>query len=309
MSFSVDLLSLLLYCVQQLGVVLGVGAQTVLLVFHFIIAREGAVDKREEWLGRAVLSMLSIGLVCIIASGAIITFMHFAAGQAAVIFAPAFLFKWMLIGIICLITFVVGRRPLMHFFWEGVLGSQWYALFILHATAPLISWIDLLILYALWTVAFLILWQTIIQMRSLPAIKTSSIKKETISVPKQAEKPKPALSPQPKPVIMPTVQPKPVAPPPVPPHKPIVATPIPPKPAPVPHKPEELMPPAPPMPQKPISQKPTIEIPKKPALEVPTKPAEDPDVYPGLPAIRVMPTTPQDVDRQMHASSVQFDQQ
>jgi hypothetical protein len=53
---------------------------------------------------------------------------------------------------------------------------------------------------------------------------------------------------------------------------------------------------------------PAVPVPKKPVLAVPQKPVEDPDAHVGLPTIRVMPQTPQEVERQMRASVVQFEQ-
>jgi len=277
---------------------LGVGAQTVLAVSYAVGRRTNTLEKREETLGPAAMRILLFGLVCIVLSGLAITYIHIATGQSVVVHTPAYLYKWILIGIVGVLALVMWRHPLTHFMWEGVASAHWYAIFILHVVAPLTTWTDLLVVYVLFVLGFMLMWYAVIHLvarpvsvQALPLKSTPAVKPPPPVLPKPAEKPKLVAAPVPAPVVHRT-------PPPPPPPKPVVVPPPPPKPIPpvipVPHKPTP--PPPPPVPQKPI-------------LPVPQKPIEDPDAHPGLPAIRVMPTTPQDVDRQMRAGSVQFDQQ
>ena len=283
------------YFVQQLGVVLGVGAQTVILISYLIATRDNTVDQKEEQFGRVVVQVLKFGLYFIVISGVLITVMHFTANQAEIVYTPAFVFKWVLIFVIGTITFMVGRNPYMHFFWEGVLGSHWYALFILHVVAPLTTWPDLLVLYVLWTVGFLLAWNALVYTMRAP--KAVTIKEVEKKAPPPAPKPIPPPKPVPPPVVAAAPPPKPAPPP-------------------LPQKPAALQSPQLPVVIKPtvaVSTSPVISIPQKPpqkpAPPVPEKPIEDPDANPGLPTIRVMPQTQQDVDRQMRPSVVQFDQQ
>jgi hypothetical protein len=321
MSLPVDVLSLLLYCVQQLGVMLGVGAQTVILVSYLLAARDGTIDQKEEQFSRVVVQVLKFGFYFIVASGAAITCMHLAAGQIEIVFTPAFVFKWVLIGVIGAVTFMVGRAPFMHFFWEGILGAHWYALFVIHVVAPLTTWPDLIVLYVLWALGFVLFWNALVYTLQAPRAAPHFRGREAapaqkVTVKEQIVAPKPVESPRIA-AMMTAPKPQPSAPKPaaVLPPAPKKLTPPPPKPAvSVPHKPEELLAPLPvaiktniavstppviPLPQKPL--------PKKSVLPVPEKPIEDPDKNPGLPAIRVMPTNAQEVDRQMRASVVQFD--
>jgi hypothetical protein len=320
MSLPVDLVSLVLYCVQQLGVVLGVGAQTVLLIAFILATRDGKIDQKEEQFGHVILSVLKYGLLFMVLSGILITVIHISFEQYAIVETPAFLFKWALIALIGTITLLIERRPFAHFFWEGILGAHWYALFIINAIAPLISWADLLVLYVLWSVGFMLAWSALVySMRAKRNMPDVPHGKDLIPEPPIVVKtpPKPAVTPNPeKPIVAAKqnifaqqVSPKPIATP--PPPKPVVL---------VPYKPQELIapplptiaethaistPPVLPVPPKPVAA--SIPVPKKPEMPIPEKPIEDPDKDPGLPTIRVMPQTPQDLDRQMRASRVQFE--
>jgi hypothetical protein len=300
MSFSVDVISLILYCIQQLGVVLGVGAQTVLLISFLIATRDGSIGEKEEKFGRTLVYILKLGLFFIIVSGVMITLMHLSSEEYSIIETPAFLFKWALIGVIGAVTFIVGRRPFAHFFWEGMLGANWYALFVIHVLAPLAAWADLLVLYALWSIGFILAWSALVYgMRAKHERGPTPHGKDIAPEPKPIIKSAPAPI-KPAPFVPPP--PKPVPPPP-PPPKPVLA-------AALPQKPAALTPP--PLPvviQTAVAvSTPAVPVPKKPVLAVPQKPVEDPDAHVGLPTIRVMPQTPQEVERQMRASVVQFEQ-
>ena len=308
MSFPVEMFSLILYCVQQLGVVLGVGAQTIVLVSYLITTRDGKIEQKEEQFGRVVVQVLKWGLFFIILSGALITVMHLMAGQSEIVFTPAYIFKWILIGAIATVTLMVGKHPYMHFFWEGVLGAHWYALFILHVVAPLTTWPDLLVLYVLWTVGFLLAWNAFVYTMRAPAI--GAIKKlDKIKAPAEPAAKKSSGLLEDSARLFSQQAPPPLSPKPTPPPQPKVI-------APVLHKPEALPPPPLPAVIKPavaVGTPPTISVPQKPpqkpAPTVPQKPIEDPDAHLGLPTIRVMPQTQQDVDKQTRGSVVQFDQQ
>ncbi len=295
MSFSVELVRLLLFCVQQFGIVLAVGAQTVMLISFLIATRDGVVDQKEERFSHALLFALKLGLISIIASGILITLLHLSLGEYGVVETPAFLFKWLLIGIIVAVTYRIARAPFAHFFWEGILGAHWYALFVLHVLAPLTTWVDLLILYGLWSVGFMLAWVSLVySMRAkkerLPAPHGKDIAPEPMPIIKKETPPQPppATPKAPEPVVL--QKPQALPPPPLPAVVTTVAASTPPMPPPV--KPVE--PPPPPV------QPAIVPVPKKPLLERLEETI-------GLPTIRVMPRNEQDVDRQVRPSVVQFE--
>lgn len=322
MSVSVDLINLILYAAQQLGVMLGVGAETIILILSFLSRRDGTVDAKEEEFGRSVRRVLMFGLWLMIGSGFLITAIHLFFGQLAVLLAPAFLLKWILIGVVWALEIARQKEVFSNPLWEGVAGANWYALFALHILAPVVAWADLLFIYVVGAVAFAACYAGIVYVLGAPkphpkkqeAVKPSPVIKEEKKM--QPPPPVPPIvkpSPRPEPVKIAVAKP---VPPPAPagvpkPPLPIVhppqairpAAPTPPpaaaKPPPpvVPHKPAPVIPP---VPHKPQNQ---IPIPSKPQA------LGDPDERPGLPAIRVMPRTPADVDKQNRPTSVQFVEQ
>lgn len=304
-----ELLPLGLYLVQQLGVMLGVGASSVMLVTYLVAMRDGAVEASEAHFARVVKHVLEIGLVCIVFSGALITAMHWVAGEYDVISSPAFFFKWILIAVVCAALVLHKSKPFAGAVWEGCIGATWYALFILHTIAPVALWSDLLFLYAAWLAGFMLLW---VSLARLITARTAVAPKPIAATLKSAT-PAPAPAPRPVPVVQAKVEkPKVQQPPPPPPavaestlpviiHDGLSA----------PHKPEPVLVKAavPVKPAAPHAGPPPIKPPASPVLQVPSKPdipATDPDFSPGLPAIRVMPRTPEDITNENRASIVQF---
>jgi hypothetical protein len=320
MFFDVDTANLVLYFVQQTGIVFGVGAQTVILISYLLATRDNFIDQKEEQFGRAVLRVLKLGLLLIILSGALITVIHLMLGQVLVVLTPAFLFKWAIIGVLLAVTLALGKKPYPAALYEGFIGANWYALFVIHVLAPLAAWADILVIYAIWSVGFLLAWAALVSGFRAPSLASAKKPRGHEAVVVPAPKPVETLTPAP---VAP--KPAPVAAKIVPPPAPKMQTlppkpPEPPKPAPValrapavPHKPEELPAPsvpaviravpvkpaaAPAVPRKPVQK---MEVPKKPEI-----PVKDPDQSPGLPAVRVMPKSPQDVENHLRATVVQF---
>lgn len=134
----IEMIGLGLYLLQQLGMALGVGAET-LLLSH----RATGADERKT------RKVLRYAFFCIFISGILITAAHVAAGEVAVLAQPAFLFKWAL-----LVFVLVGPMFLPRDAEDGLVGATWYALFVLHVVAPVTSWIVLLLSYAVWVALF-----------------------------------------------------------------------------------------------------------------------------------------------------------
>lgn len=307
MLLSVELMSLLLFCVQQLGVMLAVGAETIMLTAYLVATRDGVINDTEVKFVRTVDRVLLTGIVLIILSGLAIIGLHLSLGQGSVIMQSVFLFKWMLLIFASLTLLMRRRKSFTHFLLEGLVGATWYAIFIVHIIAPVATWSDLLALYVVWTVGFLVCWSVIVLGLRRGKSAQPPVQKFVLppapAPPSRPTPPKPVPPPQFLPVSVappqvhvplkpiPSVAPTPgkfltpvlinLAPPPFLPIKPHVWPGIPPQ-----------KPTMPPLPQKPAEQK-----------------IDDSDEYPELPALKVMPQTVEDLQKQNQASIVQFNQE
>ena len=160
--FSNELLNLIFYCLQQFGMALGLGAETVLLIAYLVAVRDGLVDEQETRFLKAARFVAGLGVFCIIASGAGITLMHYLHGEAAVVLAPAFLFKWSLVGIVFLLRIFDRGNSLSSGLFEGFSGATWYALFLVHILAPETGWSILGVIYGAWVLGFVLLWSALV---------------------------------------------------------------------------------------------------------------------------------------------------
>lgn len=305
MFFSADILVLVLYCAQQLGVTLGVGAQTIMLVAYLSAMRDGVVDKQEAQFARAVRRVLNTGLLLIILSGVGITALHLMAGEAATILSAAYLFKWVLVFGVLIFTLL---KSLPQNIMQGLAAGSWYALFIVHILAPVATWLNLLTLYGVWMVGFFLCWMALTYATKGKPSSTAAL--ATVAKPTQPARVfiPPPLKPAPPPVAPappagqaklappPTLAPKPVTVP--PPLKPVSPPPPPPKPAAVP--PANL----PVLPQQHILQ--TLPQPEVATLagqaKVENKIKEEQN--PWLPAIQIMPKTQGDADKQTKSATL-----
>jgi hypothetical protein len=245
-----ELLWLCILLLQQLGIMLGVGGQTVLLCAHLVSLHRHEAELAQDPFVRAIRAAQGIGLVLIVASGAAAVALHVGAGQVAILGEPAFVFKWVLIGLGLGLFLWQGRKPFATVL-MGVTGGVWYALFILHSLGPVTTWDNLVILFGLWMLFFGLVWAGFAALCkgvhgaarvSIPAMYKPAapafVQKPV--VPLLVQKPAQLVS-VPK-SVPPPIAPMPVKPPPPPDQKPD------PKPAPVVVKP---VPPPPPLP-KPI---------------------------------------------------------
>lgn len=325
-----ELVPLALYFAQQFGIMLGVGASTLFLIAYLVAMRDGVVESIEAQFARVLHYVLEVGLICIVLSGAVITAMHAMAGQYEVISTPAYFFKWLLIAFVSLGVVVRRATPFAPLLWEGIIGATWYALFILHITAPITFWSDLLFLYTVWIVGFMLLWIILAKLItahkvSTPTLVSAAVPSISSSIPKPVPVPKPIPSapkeplkvqqPTPPPPPMPKPEPKlPVSVPSIPPvsglpvvtHAGLAAphaaspvpikTTVPVKPPPpaagtAPIKPKELV----------VAQNISTPVPLKPEALI--KNTDDSDE---IPHIYVMPRTPEDAQRHLRSAELQF---
>jgi hypothetical protein len=282
-----SVVNLLLYCVQQLGVVLGVGAETVILVSVLWALRDGVLNNKEERFYKAVRHVRTAGIVLILLSGVAITALEFQAQHGLVVFAPAYLFKCALIGAVLLLAASVRGVSAGAEIAEGAAGGTWYALFVIHILAPVATWTMLGEIYALWLVAFMFCWTVLVfSLRGHQTVRVVEARTTPVLNPiaDSRHRPSPAVF---------TIDP--VTAPPTTVAKPYIGN---------------LS-----------SQSNTAAVPKKVFATGPIPPAPHPRiqssqqspvesttnaVLPGLPPIRVMPKKPEDLVTQHRAPAVQF---
>ncbi len=150
MSIS-DLVGLIFYIAQNFGVALGVGGATVSLT---LAARNRPYNAEASSIAGGIERA---GLWFIVVSGIFITLAHAIAGEMALVTAPAYVFKWVVILFIFLfnITASVTRtKDEPHAPITGIVTATWYALFILHTTVPSLSFGQLFMGYILWVIVF-----------------------------------------------------------------------------------------------------------------------------------------------------------
>ncbi len=312
-----ELLPLVLNLVQQLGIMLGVGAATVLLVSYLVSMRDGVVEAKEAQFARVVQHVLEIGVVLIITSGAIITIMHATAGQYDIISSPAYFFKWVLVGFVSAALVMRRTKPFAPSILEGLVGATWYALFILHVLAPITVWADLLFLYAAWVAGFTLLWVSLSKLITARSPVPSSPAAVPVGKTAPAPAPKPVVSPPAPKVQQPAPPPPPPAPVPLPkpptppvavkavlpvvahaeleaPHKPAEPAPVK---ASVPVKPPPPMAAAAPVKPKELIVAENISMPIAPKTAL-VKNIDDSDE---IPHVYVMPRTPEDVEKHLRS--------
>lgn len=153
-----DVSNLILYSIQQLGVMLAVGAETIILVAYVLAIRNGVVDSQEEHFAKAVKRVLFVGLFLIVISGLAITALELLAAHQLIVFSPAYLFKWCLIALGVVLARATWGNSFKKGLLEGVAGATWYALFAVHILAPVATWPQLLMLYTVWLIVFVLTW-------------------------------------------------------------------------------------------------------------------------------------------------------
>lgn len=267
MALESELVRLVLYATQQLGVTLAVGAQTIVLLAYLIAMRDRVVEAKEAQFARAARAVLFSGLGLVILSGLGIAALHYIGAEFSILLAPAFLFKWILVVAVLLFGLGIGAGWVWQWVGEGIVGGTWYALFLVHILAPVTSWETLGVLYAGWLGAFFLIWTALV-FGTRERVTTIATAVKKVAPPPVKIAPEPPKSP-PVPLALPNI--------------------------PIFKKPEPVLPPVapPPLPA------PIVKIENPPTLvPKPEQKTSGLNEHPGLPAIRVMPKTPEDIDKQ-----------
>jgi len=317
MSIVGDLISLSVSLVQEVGVILGVGALTITLVAH-LLALHSHRDELTHAYVRAAHVFRAVALILIIVSGGAAILVHIESNTAATLASPAFLFKWALIALLAAFYFLERSAS---GYWqdavEGFEGANWYALLIVHTMAPAVSWMLILGIYGGWLAAFGVVWAGFVWfMRHQSTIKPAAA---AVAPTPKAAMPAPVVAPKLAPAPIAALAPKPPAP--------VVAA--------APelqqkieiHPNHSLLPMVAeldlPAPKKAEVSAPKAQILSEPLLAtplVPQKPEPVPapppkpapavamtDLDAGLPGIRVMPKRPEDIEKSNRPASVNFE--
>lgn len=163
MSVPVELASLAIYLLQQLGVMLGVGAMTITLVTYLLSFRDGVVEEKEAKFGSALASVIKFSLILILVSGLGALLFHAVRGDGGVLASASFLYKWALIATLVIGILLQRSKPYAKYVGEGFMGANWYALFILHIFAPAdISLFDIAVVHGVWLTGFLLVWTILV---------------------------------------------------------------------------------------------------------------------------------------------------
>lgn len=287
-----DVASLAVFVLQQLGIVLGVGAEAIIVYVaaaHYIGAHQGQQpDFHRQSLARSARHVQAGALLLIALSGAAAIGIHLNGENIQALAESAFIYKWILIAIVTSAFFIDPYIP-SRYTWtaRGFVAVSWASLCILHVVAPIVPWWIIALAHILFVAVWMVLWQGVARLAHPPAPKPAPVPKAVVHTPPPPKPvaPKPAPPPQPKPT--PPPPPKPTPPPaPLPVVKPVELPPAPPKPVAPPPPPPKPVPPPPP----------------KPAPVVP--PAQDNN--PDLPAMRIMPKSAQDIPNQFRSSAVEL---
>jgi len=282
MFFSIELLDFVLFCLQQLGIMLAVGAETIVLINYILAMRDNVVSDKEVRFSKIIHRTILFGLSLIVLSGIPITIIHSMMGEATKIAEPVFLFKWLLVAVLVMLYVWQHKKTYSQYFIEGAIGGTWYALFMIHILAPITTWFNLFTLYLVFLSGFMLIWG---------ALASLSRKKE--------QKQTPVVTPKPVVTTTPPLAPKVSAPLPPPIVKPVApkievekVVPLPPMPV--------VLPPAPaPVVQAPVAPPAPVVVPMQAPVAVVPAVVEPHDSH-WLPAIHVMPKDQKQLEDKSH---------
>lgn len=192
MTSVLELFSLVLYLFQQGGILLGVGAEVVLLISYLLHLQARASGAARFVVQARFVERLGLGVIVL--SGLGVVLYHVLRWDVAILLAPAFIAKWVLIGAVLVGYQVEQRAETGVYKWRaavhGFIGGSWLALFLLHTLAPDTTLAALVVGYAAWMAFFGVVWGGFVTALSPHAMVTKF-----------------ALSPRPKLVAVPSSAP------------------------------------------------------------------------------------------------------
>ena len=158
MSIALEMLDLVLSCVQELGIIFGVGGEVVLLVLYLFAIRDFTIDTKEMSVTNAVRRVVNAGLACIVLSGIGITALHCLSGEVGIVLQPAYIAKWLLIVAVVATALYHRHIAFSKGMLEGLVGALWFGMLLIHLIAPAVSGGLVAVSLAAWIVCFVSVW-------------------------------------------------------------------------------------------------------------------------------------------------------
>ncbi len=209
MVLSTDTLTLVFYIMQQLGMMLGFGAEVILLFTYLFGKRNGVINDTEDRIAHGIYRVLLVALFLIVISGVCITATYFVSGQTNIVFQPAYLFKWALIAIAVVLAILLRGARIWNSFFEGFAGANWGALFLIHIFAPITTILILLDFYGILVSGFLCIWYLLVFILR-PKLEVATPAPTPVSPIKPPLPPQKIIMDVPRPPMAPTPQKPPV---------------------------------------------------------------------------------------------------
>ncbi len=158
MLISLHAITVLLSVIQQFGLVLGVGAETVLLLMRISGVTRHESDPRERRFVHAIPLVRDTGIALLLISAIAVTVTEYLGHHLDVIFTPAYLAVCALTVLVTLFTIITHGDSFFEAICEGISGATWYALLLMHALAPALAWRTIFDAYGIWVCVWTVCW-------------------------------------------------------------------------------------------------------------------------------------------------------
>ncbi len=147
MSAPLEIWSSILYILQQVGMIIAVGAGGLFSILYLLYAKDRDINENEAKVAHIVRFISLFGLIIVTLSGIGATYIHIKYAQTDILYAPAFIGKWILIAQLFFLILWHKSMVVRSAVVVGVQTSTWLLLFIIHLIAPETSWLTLLSTY------------------------------------------------------------------------------------------------------------------------------------------------------------------
>ncbi len=181
-----EYVGLLFYCLQQLGVSLGVGAATVEMVYKATFGSRDTLTHAEQKLYGTATGVMRGGLFLVLISGLAITTAHLAVGEYDILLSPVFLAKWLFLGLI-ITAEALGGFALLSRIFAAVTGATWYSFFLIHTLGFTFSWDVIAEIYAVFLALFILAFYILVQKTNRARIERAT---QSLPVPTPDSAPK-----------------------------------------------------------------------------------------------------------------------
>ncbi len=143
MSAPLEIWSSILYILQQVGMIIAVGAGGIFSILYLLYAKDYDVDEHKAKVAHTVRFISLFGLIIVTLSGIGATYIHIRYAQTDILYAPAFIGKWILIAQLFFLILWHKNMFVRSAIVVGAQTSTWVLLLIIHLIAPETSWLTL----------------------------------------------------------------------------------------------------------------------------------------------------------------------